>query len=51
VDLIAYVEKHEFCFDVVLNENITNDEVVTFEMVKMRRRGELNWLVKNLGYL
>ncbi|KAI4303191.1 hypothetical protein MLD38_038852 [Melastoma candidum] len=26
VDLTAYVEKHEFCFDAVLNEHVTNDE-------------------------
>ena len=28
VDLTAYVEKHEFCFDAVLNEHVTNDEVI-----------------------
>jgi len=27
VDLTAYVEKHEFCFDAVLDEYVTNDEV------------------------
>ncbi|XP_008655223.1 kinesin-like protein KIN-13A isoform X2 [Zea mays] len=27
VDLTAYVEKHDFCFDTVLGENVTNDEV------------------------
>ncbi|XP_003565746.3 kinesin-like protein KIN-13A [Brachypodium distachyon] len=27
VDLTAYVEKHEFCFDAVLDEVVTNDEV------------------------
>lgn len=27
VDLTAYVEKHEFCFDAVLDEWVTNDEV------------------------
>jgi hypothetical protein len=27
VDLTAYVEKHEFCFDAVIDENVTNDEV------------------------
>ncbi|KAJ6844183.1 kinesin-like protein KIN-13A [Iris pallida] len=27
VDLTAYVEKHEFCFDAVLDESVTNDEV------------------------
>ncbi|XP_009630321.1 kinesin-like protein KIN-13A isoform X1 [Nicotiana tabacum] len=27
VDLTAYVEKHEFCFDAILDEHITNDEV------------------------
>ncbi|XP_057476918.1 kinesin-like protein KIN-13A isoform X2 [Actinidia eriantha] len=35
VDLTAYVEKHEFCFDAVLDEHVTNDEVyrVTVEPV------------------
>ncbi|CAM8983642.1 unnamed protein product [Rhodiola kirilowii] len=35
VDLTAYVEKHEFCFDAVLDENDTNDEVyrVTVEPI------------------
>jgi kinesin family protein 2/24 len=28
VDLTAYVEKHEFCFDAVLDERVTNDEVM-----------------------
>ncbi|CAJ2653921.1 unnamed protein product [Trifolium pratense] len=28
VDLTAYVEKHEFCFDAVIDENVTNDEEV-----------------------
>ncbi|CAI8600500.1 unnamed protein product [Vicia faba] len=27
VDLTAYMEKHEFCFDAVLDEHVTNDEV------------------------
>ncbi|KAL2922899.1 Kinesin-like protein KIN-13A [Bienertia sinuspersici] len=27
VDLTAYVEKHEFCFDAVLGEDVSNDEV------------------------
>jgi len=27
VDLTRYVEKHEFVFDAVLNEEVTNDEV------------------------
>ncbi|XWS39025.1 hypothetical protein CRYUN_Cryun18bG0014800 [Craigia yunnanensis] len=27
VDFTAYVEKHEFCFDAVLDEHVTNDEV------------------------
>lgn len=27
VDLTAYVEKHEFVFDAVLDEDVTNDEV------------------------
>lgn len=35
VDLTAYVEKHEFCFDAVLDENVTNNEVyrVTVEPI------------------
>ncbi|XP_054806735.1 kinesin-like protein KIN-13A isoform X2 [Prosopis cineraria] len=35
VDLTAYVEKHEFCFDAVLDEQVTNDEVyqVTVEPI------------------
>ncbi|GAB4843608.1 Kinesin-like protein KIN-13A [Ancistrocladus abbreviatus] len=35
VDLTAYVEKHEFCFDAVLDEHMTNDEVyrVTVEPI------------------
>jgi hypothetical protein len=27
VDLTAYTEKHEFCFDAVLDERVSNDEV------------------------
>ncbi|XP_057758023.1 kinesin-like protein KIN-13A [Arachis stenosperma] len=27
VDLTAYVEKHDFCFDAVFDENVTNDDV------------------------
>ncbi|KAJ0030745.1 hypothetical protein Pint_12414 [Pistacia integerrima] len=27
VDLTAYVEKHEFCFDAVLDQHVSNDEV------------------------
>jgi hypothetical protein len=30
VDLTAYVEKHEFCFDAVLDEHVSNDEVLLF---------------------
>ncbi|KAK1315545.1 Diatom spindle kinesin 1 [Acorus calamus] len=35
VDLTAYVEKHEFCFDAVLDEYVSNDEVyrVTVEPI------------------
>ncbi|XP_044486794.1 kinesin-like protein KIN-13A [Mangifera indica] len=35
VDLTAYVEKHEFCFDAVLDQNVSNDEVyrVTVEPI------------------
>lgn len=28
VDLTQYVEKHEFVFDAVLNEEVSNDEVI-----------------------
>jgi kinesin family protein 2/24 len=27
VDLTAYVERHEFVFDAVLDEHVSNDEV------------------------
>ena len=27
VDLTGYVERHEFVFDAVLNEDVSNDEV------------------------
>lgn len=27
MDLTAYVEKHEFCFDAVLDEHVNNEEV------------------------
>jgi kinesin family member 2/24 len=30
VDLTAYTEKHEFCFDAVLDERVSNDEVFMF---------------------
>ncbi|KAK2645877.1 hypothetical protein Ddye_021072 [Dipteronia dyeriana] len=35
VDLTAYVEKHEFCFDAVLDQQVSNDEVyrVTVEPI------------------
>lgn len=28
VDLTEYVEKHEFVFDAVLNDEVSNDEVI-----------------------
>lgn len=28
VDLTEYLEKHEFVFDAVLNEEVSNDEVI-----------------------
>lgn len=34
VDLTAYVEKHEFCFDAVLDEQVTNDEVVALPYIQ-----------------
>nr|CAB3460273.1 unnamed protein product [Digitaria exilis] len=36
VDLTAYVEKHEFCFDAVLDENVSNDEL--FDLLSDRRQ-------------
>ncbi|RWR76516.1 kinesin-like protein KIN-13A [Cinnamomum micranthum f. kanehirae] len=35
VDLTAYVEKHEFCFDAVVDEHVNNDEIyrVTVEPI------------------
>lgn len=27
VDMTAYVEKHELCFDAILDEDVSNDEV------------------------
>ena len=33
MDLTAYVEKHEFCFDAVLDQHVTNDEVNIFFLV------------------
>lgn len=30
VDLTAYVERHEFVFDAVLNQHVSNDEVRYF---------------------
>lgn len=29
MDLTAYVEKHEFVFDAVLDQHVSNDEVFT----------------------
>lgn len=29
VDLTEYIEKHEFVFDAVLNEGVSNEEVST----------------------
>lgn len=43
VDLTAYVEKHEFCFDAVLDENVTNDEVRLLLVKK--------WFFLNLPFL
>jgi hypothetical protein len=33
VDLTEYVEKHEFVFDAVLNEEVSNDEVSIFFVI------------------
>lgn len=35
VDLTAYVEKHEFCFDAVLDEYVTNDEVISSSVISL----------------
>lgn len=35
VDLTAYVEKHEFCFDAVLDEHVTNDQVISSSVVNL----------------
>ena len=32
VDLTAYVEKHDFMFDAVLDEQVSNDEVLGLEV-------------------
>lgn len=32
MDLTAYVEKHGFCFDAVLDEDVTNDEVIVLHL-------------------
>jgi hypothetical protein len=34
VDLTEYVEKHEFVFDAVLNEEVSNDEVSIFFIIR-----------------
>lgn len=34
VDLTQYVEKHEFVFDAVLDEEVTNDEVTSYNAAK-----------------
>lgn len=34
MDLTAYVEKHEFCFDAVLDEQVTNDEVAELPYIQ-----------------
>ena len=33
VDLTEYIEKHEFVFDAVLNEEVSNDEVSIFFII------------------
>ncbi|GJW31041.1 kinesin-like protein KIN-13A [Tanacetum coccineum] len=35
VDLTAYVERHEFCFDAVLDQQVTNDEEVRNQKFKL----------------
>jgi len=39
VDLTQYVEKHEFVFDAVLNEEVTNDEV-TIVLINVQLKGK-----------
>jgi hypothetical protein len=41
VDLTAYIERHEFDFDAVLHEHVTNDEVTAmlyFLFIYFRKR-------------
>lgn len=34
VDLTEYMEKHEFVFDAVLNEEVSNDEVTCEDILR-----------------
>lgn len=36
VDLTEYVEKHEFVFDAVLNEEVSNDEVSVLQLMNWK---------------
>lgn len=42
VDLTEYVEKHEFLFDAVLNENVSNGEVSLFGLATVAGIIKLN---------
>ena len=44
MDLTAYVEKHEFCFDAVLDEHVTNDEVL-FHQTNGNTNLKDNWFM------
>ena len=44
VDLTEYVEKHEFVFDAVLNEEVSNDEVSILQLIELE---SINWPRKN----
>lgn len=47
MDLTEYVEKHEFVFDAVLNEEVSNDEVSILQLIEL---GRINWLRNNHEY-
>lgn len=41
------MEKHEFVFDAVLNEEVSNDEVSVLQLIVLE---SINWLRKNHEY-
>lgn len=40
------MEKHEFVFDAVLNEEVSNDEVSILQLIQLER---INWLRKKMS--